>query len=40
MNDKINSSNISDKDIHDLQSSLEQLKNNTDLFVKFTNDTL
>jgi len=40
MNDKINSSNVNDKDIQDLQSTLENLKNNTDLFVKFTNDTL
>jgi len=40
MNDKINSSNVNDKDLQDLQSTLENLKNNTDLFVKFTNDTL
>jgi len=40
MNDKINSSNVNDKDLQDLQSTLLNLKINTDLFVKFTNDTL
>lgn len=40
MNDKIGNSINYEEDILYLKSSQESLKNNNDLFVKFTNDTL